>query len=82
MRDAFIVSALRTPIGKKKGTLSNMPETLLQTAISVHRNILGWMNDRPCSEQKRAPLAYAIVFKAKGEPLMRTEIYITVGPVN
>ena len=24
MRDAFIVSALRTPIGKKKGTLSNM----------------------------------------------------------
>ena len=24
MRDAFIVSALRTPIGKKKGTLSSM----------------------------------------------------------
>ena len=24
MQDAFIVSALRTPVGKKKGTLSNM----------------------------------------------------------
>ena len=24
MQDAFIVSALRTPIGRKKGTLSNM----------------------------------------------------------
>ena len=33
MQDAFIVSALRTPVGKKKGTLSNMPPADLGAVV-------------------------------------------------
>ena len=35
MRDAFIVSALRTPIGKKKGTLSSMHPADLGAVVPV-----------------------------------------------
>ncbi|CAD7950723.1 unnamed protein product [Amoebophrya sp. A25] len=61
---------------KLPGPLSIVPDTYGQAATSVHRNILGWMNDRPVTEAKRMPLAYAIVFKAKGEPILRSEIYL------
>ena len=73
MERGGILSHSRT---KLPGPLSILPETYAQSAMSVYRNILGWMNDRPVTEAKRMPLAYAIVFKARNEPLLRTEIYL------
>lgn len=55
---------------KLHSSMTQMPDAYVQTAIGIHRNILGWMNDRPVPEKKRAPLAYAIVFRAKSEPYL------------
>lgn len=56
--------------------LTRLPESAVPGALSVYRNILGWMNDRPVPENKRAPLAYAIVFKGKGEDVLKNEIFV------
>ena len=61
---------------KLPGPLSRLPDSFACQAMSIHRNILGWMGDRPLVESKRMPLAYSIVFKDKGEPLLRSEIFL------
>ena len=46
---------------KLTAPLTRLPESAVSGALSVFRNTLGWMNDKPVPERRRAQLAYAIV---------------------
>ncbi|CAD7939275.1 unnamed protein product [Amoebophrya sp. A120] len=65
---------------KLNGTLTNIDNPKhVTTVLSAFRNILGWMTDHPVDEKRRAPLAYAIVWKARDQrDEICTEIYAQV----
>ncbi|CAD7939273.1 unnamed protein product, partial [Amoebophrya sp. A120] len=65
---------------KLNGTLTKIDnQKQATTALSAYRNILGWMTDHPVDEKRRAPLAYAIVWKARDQrEELCTEMYAQV----
>eukprot|EP00392_Amoebophrya_sp_AT5.2_P002846 g2851.t1 len=65
------------PLALKTSQVSGDKST--NTALSAYRNILGWMTDHPVDEKRRAPLAYAIVWKARDQrEELCTEMYAQV----
>ena len=56
--------------------LTHVPHQEWAQALQNFRNILGWMGDRPVTENRRSPLAFAIVHSSRDRDAIRDETFV------